>query len=595
MADKSTCLTHEAEFGDFPPVNLLNTLISSFPSEWRGIFAALNSEFSPVQAARFWLQKKLSSNRLSDIPPNWTDFVNHLASDFPVVLDNRLFFKPKLLLLPLNMQRNTLAFILQQSNVLPSESLEKLIVSLEEIKELKDWRAAYVNILQSKVNDLKKVQREKLNRSDQGDREDINFFYLNCITEESKSRFDELIKKNQMAESSRSIPWLSQQQVHEIRKSNKSWSENHPALHRDCKVIDQDNVDMLDVTNICTDDVDSQFDTKLLETCLEAPHDFYDNDIEINDTNESPEHCTDIIAKDPHLKVPPPPEHWNMEAEDVPELLITDQEATAESKLYHALQPNISALKNFLTSLEVKEEDNYSSYELDVFSTCSSLEVEYICNQLHIKGLQEPTAIFLCTKFVDLKAEPSFSNACVFASQCLLPKIQELKQVASRGLLMAVTLFSKKHSRAFCDGVVVKLIQESDLNTPQVDIIGKIVKECFTEDTRIHLMELTFAIRTDSQGHPFTWSENTVSVVQTMVDLKLEFSGNFFGVFAGVLELQSCHLSKSLKFAKMLLAVIRTYGKLVSAHYGTFLHILEVNGTFLKKAGLAALQKAEKQ
>ena len=108
-------------------------------------------------------------------------------------------------------------------------------------------------------------------------------------------------------------------------------------------------------------------------------------------------------------------------------------------------------------------------------------------------------------------------------------------------------------------------------------------------------MELTFAIRTDSQGHPFTWSENTVSVVQTMVDLKLEFSGNFFGVFAGVLELQSCHLSKSLKFAKMLLAVIRTYGKLVSAHYGTFLHILEVNDTFLKKAGLAALQKAQKQ
>ena len=139
-----------------------------------------------------------------------------------MVLDNRLFFKPKLLLLPLNMQRNTLAFILQQSNVLPSESLEKLIVSLEEIKELKDWRAAYVNILQSKVNDLKKVQREKLNRSDQGDREDINFFYLNCITEESKSRFDELIKKNQMAESSRSIPWLSQQQVHEIRKRNVS-------------------------------------------------------------------------------------------------------------------------------------------------------------------------------------------------------------------------------------------------------------------------------------------------------------------------------------------------------------------------------------
>ena len=61
---------------------------------------------------------------------------------------------------------------------------------------------------------------------------------------------------------------------------------------------------MLDVTNVFADDVDSKTDIKLLETCLEAPHDFYGNDIEINDTNESPEHCTHIIAKDPHLKVP---------------------------------------------------------------------------------------------------------------------------------------------------------------------------------------------------------------------------------------------------------------------------------------------------
>lgn len=398
-----------------------------------------------------------------------------------------------------------------------------------------------------------------------------------------------------MAESSRSIPWLNQKQVNEIKKEKKSMSENHPALHRDCQVIDQDDVDMVDVTNICADDVDSKTDTKLLETYLQAPSDFYDSDIEIINVNESSEHHTDRIAKDPDFKVPPPPEHLNMEAEDIPEHLIPDNKATADSKLSDALQPKISALKNFLTNLEAKEENYYSCNELDVFSMCSCHEVEYICTHLHLKGLQESTAISLCTKFVNLKVEPSFGNACVFASQCLLPKIQELEHAASRALFMAVTLFSKKHSRAFCDGVAVKLIQESNLNTPQVDIINKIVKECFTEDTKIHLLELTFAIRTDHQGHLFTWSENTVSVVQTMVDSKPEFSGNLFSIFARVLELQSPHLSKSLKFAKMLLAVMKTYGQLVSAHYSTFLYILEVNDTFLKKAGLAALQKAAKQ
>lgn len=200
-------------------------------------------------------------------------------------------------------------------------------------------------------------------------------------------------------------------------------------------------------------------------------------------------------------------------------------------------------------------------------------------------------AISLCTQFVALATEPSFGNAAIFATHCLLPKVQELKQAASRALLTAVSLFAKKHSRAFCDSVIARLVQQSNFDTPQVDLVNKVVKECVSEDTRIHLLELIFATKSENQGCPFLWSENTVSVVQTVVDLKPEFSDDLFRTFAGVLEQQSRHLSKSLKFAKMLLAVIKTYGKHVSMHFNTFVRILEGNETFLKKAGLSALQK----
>ena len=200
-------------------------------------------------------------------------------------------------------------------------------------------------------------------------------------------------------------------------------------------------------------------------------------------------------------------------------------------------------------------------------------------------------AISLCQQFVSLSSEPSFSNAVVFAVHCLLPKIQQLKQNASRVLFAAVNQFAKKHSRAFCDGVILTLVQQSNLDTPQVDLINKVIKECLTEDTRVYLMQLIFSVKSDTEGLPFSWTESTVSVVQMLIDLKPEFNEDLFGNFVCVLEKESQHLTKSLKFSKMLLAVIKTYGQHVSMHQNTFVYILEVNETFLKKAGLTALKK----
>lgn len=598
MADEDGNSTHKKDLVDFPPVNLLDTLISSFPKEWRGIFAALDSENFPVQAATFWLQKKSSNNMLlSDIPPNWNDFIDHLVSDFPVVLNDKLFFKPRILLLPLSIQRNALGFISYHSCVVPVESLEKLVHSLSKFSiELEGWRATYVKILASKINELKRSRCEALNDKGQSNDGENNLLYTEIITEESKARFEELINKNK---SSRNIPWFSQVLDSEMREDDGNISEKHLlSTHGD-------DIDMVDLTTItCTRDVDLQTDTKLQEIHPGSSHDFDDSDIEIIEVIESPgkqiriEHIADVNIRE--LTVPPPPEHLIIDMEDVPEHLIvetevvpehliTEEAAAADSKLGDVLQPKFSALQTLLTGLEIKE-DNFSN-ELDIFFSCSSLEMEYICTQLNLKSIKESLAISLCTQFVALATEPSFGNAAIFATHCLLPKVQELKQAASRALFTAVSLFAKKHSRAFCDGVIARLIQQSNFDTPQVDLVNKVVKECVSEDTRILLLELIFATKSENQGCPFLWSENTVSVVQTVVDLKPEFSDDLFRTFAGVLEQQSRHLSKSLKFAKMLLAVIKTYGKHVSMHFNTFVRILEGNETFLKKAGLSALQK----
>lgn len=587
MADE----TDERNIVDFPPDNLLEVLISSFPKEWRGVFAALDSEHLPVQAAIFWLRKKSSNEMLSEIPPNWENFIDHLVSDFPVVLKDKLFFRPKILLLPLNIQRNTLGFISQRSYSIPLETLDKLVQRLRKFSvELEGWRVTHVKILESKVNELKRSNIKGVDDESGTDNTGKDLCYTDIVTKESKSRFDELVKKNDVAKSSRTIPWFSHVLDTAKRKEGSVISDD--SSYRDYKAAEQDDFDMVDLTS----DVDLQSKTLLHRINPGSPHNFDDSDIEIIEVTENSSKqiktADSIDVNFRELTVPLPPEHLIIDGEDDPEHLIKEEASATNSKLSDTLQLKVSALQNLLTGQELKE-GNFSD-ELNIFSFCSSLEMEHVCNQLELKSIEESTAISLCTQFALLPTEPSFGNAAIFATHCLLPKVQELKQTASRALFTAASLFAKKHSRSFCHGVVQGLIQESNLNTPQVDLVNKVVKDCFSRDTRIHLLELIFATKSDSQGCPFSWSEDIISIVQTVVDLKPDFSSDLFESFTGVLEQQSCHLSKSLKFAKILLAVIKTYGEHVSMHFNTFVRILEGNDTFLKKAGLSSLKKVSK-
>lgn len=587
MADE----TDERNIVDFPPDNLLEVLISSFPKEWRGVFAALDSEHLPVQAAIFWLRKKSSNEMLSEIPPNWENFIDHLLSDFPVVLKDKLFFRPKILLLPLNIQRNTLGFISQRSYSIPLETLDKLVQRLRKFSvELEGWRVTHVKILESKVNELKRSNIKGVDDESGTDNTGKDLCYTDIVTKESKSRFDELVKKNDVAKSSRTIPWFSHVLDTAKRKEGSIISDD--STYRDYKAAEQNDFDMVDLTS----DVDLQSETLLHRINPGSPHNFDDSDIEIIEVTENSSKqiktADSIDVNFRELTVPLPPEHLIIDGEDDPEHLIKEEASATNSKLSDTLQLKVSALQNLLTGQELKE-GNFSD-ELNIFSFCSSLEMEHVCNQLELKSIEESTAISLCTQFALLPTEPSFGNTAIFAAHCLLPKVQELKQTASRALFTAASLFAKKHSRAFCHGVVQGLIQESNLNTPQVDLVNKVVKDCFSRDTRIHLLELIFATKSDSQGCPFSWSEDIISIVQTVVDLKPDFSSDLFESFTGVLEQQSRHLSKSLKFAKILLAVIKTYGEHVSMHFNTFVRILEGNDTFLKKAGLSSLTKVSK-
>ena len=78
--------------------------------------------------------------------------------DFSVVLNDQLFFKPKLLFLPLNIQCNMQAFISYHSCSVPANSLDKLIHSLRKFEaEIIGWRLTHLKILKSKLKNFKET------------------------------------------------------------------------------------------------------------------------------------------------------------------------------------------------------------------------------------------------------------------------------------------------------------------------------------------------------------------------------------------------------------------------------------------------------
>lgn len=607
MADEDDCLAHKEELEEFPSHGLLDSLVSSFPKEWRGIFAPFTSEHFAVQAACLWLQKKSANERRSEIPPNFIDLIDHLVSDFPVVLNERLLFKPKILLLPLNMQRNTLAFISDQSCCVPGECLDKLVNCLNKFTSgLDDWTLTHLKILELKIRHSKATTKgSPIVREQRNDTEN-HLPDMNIVTKGSGARFEVLVEKSKLVESSRTIPWFSSVFNVQKRRGNVR-SDRTNVLEEGFRSLDDDSgtIDMIDLTDACAQGTHERSD-KMFQVDTGSCDILDDCDIEIIEVADNPprevRHKQDLdVMKE--FTVPLPPEHLIIDTEEIPEYsvintegvpedLVIAVEETAHPCLSDAAKQHISALKELLQSLE-NNEDNFSN-ELEVFSNCSSLEMECICVQLNLRDIQESSAISLCHHFVTLPTEPSFGNAAVFAANCLLPKVQRLKQAASRDLFSAISQFATKYSRSFCDGVVIRLVQQSKLDNPQVVLVNKIIKDCLREDAIVYLLQLIVSIKANTDGFSFSWTEDTVSVVQTVVDLKPELNEELFGTFASILQQQSSNLSKSPKYAKMLLAVIKLYGRQVSLHVNCFLQILESNETFLKKAGLAALKSTAK-
>ncbi|XP_072336572.1 Fanconi anemia group E protein isoform X3 [Scyliorhinus torazame] len=167
-------------------------------------------------------------------------------------------------------------------------------------------------------------------------------------------------------------------------------------------------------------------------------------------------------------------------------------------------------------------------------------------------------------------------------NECDPSQVLSLTEPASRFLMAAITSFCKKYARPSCNALIGPVLQTPGIGNIQVELICRLTEDCLEQE---HLT-VTF-------GHilSITWSEEILSVAYTLLERKVEVTSEIFEQFIQKLSQHAEDFSKSVKYAKVVLAVLTKYQIYITdAHKNILSCALALHKTFLKKSMQAALK-----
>ena len=567
---------------DFPSAACFQELISSFPQEWRGLFAALNvAESQAVPLGTKWLRDRAYSPRKGHISPHWPDLMRALTLSFPVVFNAEVSFRPKFACLTLNLQRNLLSFIVFHSESIPKDDIEVFLAMLSKLPQRNSctWFKVLTNVLQTKVN------RTRLE------------------TEQTPEGLEDTRECTNPKIQNHSVEWLeSLAKDTEIPDWAVSMNTSIPRLENLCTSLRRVNfpgssllASNIRLTGSCSDCKDDGADTNLNEQTLPVIPEEMDTDMHVEtkkdflDDKEVIEIPDDIpkTSFDTRLfELPAPPDLSNQP--DITEMVAMEEVIPVSN----CLPDKVIHFKEYLKSSEEFERKCFQEF-VSIFSGPVPKDLDRICQFMEMDKVPETATIILIEQFLSLNMECSFQSTVVFADYCIKLKLQTLEQAASRNLLAAVQAFAKAHPKPFVDGMMIKMFQSKSMQWPQCDIILKLIRDSLERDILKYFLGNVLMTFEQSPSR-LIWNDNIISIFAAVVDMKLDLDNCIFGKFVAALQSQSLALASNLKFTKLLLTTINKYGPMVKQSHSAIQQMLGENNTFLKKSALAALKKVSR-
>jgi hypothetical protein len=224
-----------------------------------------------------------------------------------------------------------------------------------------------------------------------------------------------------------------------------------------------------------------------------------------------------------------------------------------------------------------------------------------MCEMIGLSKVADELLLKVCETFV-VRAL-SYSNCLAFVQNALFPKVAALKSPASRLCIQAILGVAKQHPQALIDGMILPVLCQpnvAQVGSVQCEVAVRVIKEGLVGQNNLLLAIFQGLTCPDENANPDSaapngciLTDNTLAVMQQLLDQKLNLDETTTGAFIERMEtaVESPDLCKSLKFSKLVFAVLTKYPAQAKLYLGALDGILRKCNTFLVKPALAALQK----
>uniref|UniRef100_A0A8C0HEG0 FA complementation group E n=1 Tax=Chelonoidis abingdonii TaxID=106734 RepID=A0A8C0HEG0_CHEAB len=213
---------------------------------------------------------------------------------------------------------------------------------------------------------------------------------------------------------------------------------------------------------------------------------------------------------------------------------------------------------------------------LSVMLIWSLFQLEGLCSLLQLSERPEHILVHFCTWLLALTPKLSYTNAAVLTEQLFLQRVLSLAQPASRHLMAALTSFCSKYARPVCCALL----------TPALQTLGAGEFTARPTGRRAPLLPDVCGI----QVLEMPWSEELITVVQTLLGRQVELAPELFNL----LVLKLCRLAqefaRSMNYTKLMMAVLTIYSSNVT-HQRHLSGALDLNHTALRKSLQVALEQ----
>ncbi|XP_050410002.1 uncharacterized protein LOC126824711 [Patella vulgata] len=533
-------------------------LINKISKDWHGLLKALSSPNNQLKAAEDWIKDVMSCGY--ETKPNWTTLLSELVDIEPKVETDQLVFKPRIVLLSSDIQRLLMAVFFHHRHSISCTALHVFLTKIKPHLRSESW------MMKLHVMLTKHVQSTVTSLSM------YKFSWCNS------QLYQSLLKSLKNSEDH--IPWQkSQAQLSELfcclDKDDVKFSQEESSnlYDNDVEMIEH-NYKQSAKGITCGDSVQSVNSPEKLTPIVSQ----MSQCIVISSSSEEEEEETEPknsgTRKRKQQDSPEePPAKRTREASDEDTKIDLFANLTADDKL---------KINNLKDGWRCGQKD--SSLNFNIFVTSNPQQVGSICVYIGISDYDEECLTTACEDLLSNSAIIPYDNTIVFMEYAIKEKFIDITQTPTRVFASVMMDLCKVFPKQFID-IVSKIITEKPINVYQSEIICRICSESMEERDHQYFIRIMVAT-------PRVIDEPIISILQSLIELKVDISPDVTIDLIGCLSLSRTQLSTSKKFGKFLLHFINKYGKqFQTSELSSMAVILDSHSTFLKKAAELAFKK----